>query len=319
MKKMGPVAWVAAAMALSAASCGPPQGQEQPASLTVAVQTGPWQFADRPGQQLTSRHYRIFTTSNNRPLVRYMPGFMESAYEHYLRLTGLSEPPGPLRPMPVYLLANRQQWAVMTEEVTGPLREKFLAIENGGYCYRGVCVFWDLGHFSTFSIASHEGLHQFFHHRLRDGLPAWAEEGLCVLAEGFKISTTTVTFTPAHNPLREGSLRNAISARHTIRLAKLLSTDPGDYRAGSSVSPPEYYAHLWALMMFIRSEPPGAPVFIDEQYKREEIPKLWEPFDQGLARLTISYEKDTWMANPSPLCGWCPVSTCDFYKPTRRR
>jgi len=243
-----------AGTALDAVSCAP-ASKGVSRSMAVRAETSPWQFAGVSGVKLATRHYRIFTTTSNRSLLEYLPGFMECAYEQYLEMTSLPEPPEGARPMPVYLLADRQQWAVMTESLTGPRSRLYLSIQNGGYCYRGVCVFWDLGHFATFSIASHEGLHQFFHHRLRDPIPAWAEEGLCVSAEGFAISGNTVRFTPGHNPLRMVSLRDAISGGRWIGLKALLTTDAADHVRRSGSGSGEYYAQLWALMMFIRSDP----------------------------------------------------------------
>lgn len=257
MKKNVPAALAALAIlaAISHLSCGPNAPRERPASLNVSVQAEPWKFGDVPGTKLATRHYRIFTTSANHSLVKSLPGFLESACEHYGRLTGLSEPPGATEPMPVYLLASRPQWEAMTKSAAGPASERLLQIQSGGYCWQGVCVFWDLGHFATFATAAHEGLHQFFYNRLRDPLPAWAEEGLCVLAEGFTLTASTVTFTPQRNTLREGSLRDALSAGRWIALERLLSTDAADHVAGPGGLAPEYYAQLWALMLFIRSEP----------------------------------------------------------------
>lgn len=102
-----------------------------------------------------------------------------------------------------------------------------------------------------------------------------------------------------------------------------------DYKTGSAKYPDPKQLKLMALMVFAKY--PGIDfikagllfvmhnVFIDEQYRRDEIPKMWQAFEPALARLTISQETGIWVTNPSPLCGWCPVSTCDFYKPTRRR
>ena len=57
--------------------------------------------------------------------------------------------------------------------------------------------------------------------------------------------------------------------------------------------------------------------FMDESYKREEIDALWRFFYQPLAKLDTSYASDVWNPNPTPLCGWCPVKTCDYYKEKR--
>jgi hypothetical protein len=54
--------------------------------------------------------------------------------------------------------------------------------------------------------------------------------------------------------------------------------------------------------------------FMPESYERDEIDSLWNYFTPDLERLTVSYENDTWMANPTPLCGWCPVKECEYHK-----
>jgi len=54
--------------------------------------------------------------------------------------------------------------------------------------------------------------------------------------------------------------------------------------------------------------------FINGEYSRDKIPELWAVFDDILARMDVSYETDTWQANPTPLCGWCPVYTCEFHR-----
>ena len=54
--------------------------------------------------------------------------------------------------------------------------------------------------------------------------------------------------------------------------------------------------------------------FVPEEYKREEIDSLWRVFESSLSRLSHAFETDSWPANPTPLCGWCPVKTCEFYK-----
>ena len=251
-KNTPPGTWAAALLAALLAGCQAGGGAGQP--LAASVRKQPWSFSGLDGTELATQHYRIYTTTDNRAVLTYLPGFMENAHANYLALTGLSAPPGG-RPMPIYMLADRPQWAAMTEKVTAPQQKLYLAVENGGYCYRGVCIFWDMGHFATFSIAAHEGLHQFLHHRLKNHIPAWAEEGLAVQAEGFKMTPTAVRFDPAGNTLRLVSLRNLISAGRWLALEKLLSTDAGDHVSGMSPAGPEYYAQLWALLMFIRSRP----------------------------------------------------------------
>jgi len=54
--------------------------------------------------------------------------------------------------------------------------------------------------------------------------------------------------------------------------------------------------------------------FFTSEYSAKDKQKLWGDFQGDLLRLSHSYESDTWQANPSGLCGWCPVKTCEFHK-----
>lgn len=97
-----------------------------------------------------------------------------------------------------------------------------------------------------------------------------------------------------------------------------------DYKTGSNKYPDPKQLKLMALMTFahfpeVNNIKAGLlfvvhESFINESYNRKDISKLWKSFEGDLERLRVSYENDTWQANPTPLCGWCPVNTCEFYK-----
>ena len=67
--------------------------------------------------------------------------------------------------------------------------------------------------------------------------------------------------------------------------------------------------HIKAGLLFIVKES-----FLEEEYKREDVENLWGFFRDDLQRLDASYTNGVWNPNKTPLCGWCPVSTCEFYK-----
>ena len=97
-----------------------------------------------------------------------------------------------------------------------------------------------------------------------------------------------------------------------------------DYKTGSSKYPDVKQLKLMALMTFahfpeVNNIKAGLlfvkdDVFVTEVYTRDDIPKMWKPFDESLERLRLSYENDVWQANPNPLCGWCPVRTCEHHR-----
>jgi CRISPR/Cas system-associated exonuclease Cas4 (RecB family) len=97
-----------------------------------------------------------------------------------------------------------------------------------------------------------------------------------------------------------------------------------DYKTGSNRYPDPKQLKLMALMTFahfpeVNKIKAGLlfvmhESFMDEEYTRDQIPKLWKYFESDLERLNHSYENDVWQANPTPLCGWCPVRSCEFHK-----
>ena len=240
---------------------GQPSEKPLAVSMNVAVDRRPWRTPHAMGYSATSEHYRVFCTARRAALKAHLPGFMEAAYANYLRLTGLPDDPS-FEPMPLYLLGTREEWAALTEKVLGS-GSGALGIRAGGYCHNGTCVLWDMGGTGTMAVASHEGLHQFFHHRLRDRLPMWLEEGLCVQAEGHAIRGDGVVFTPLDNPKRFSVLRRAIVNGRTIPLAELLNMHSMDAidrqreEVGQEAS--IYYGQLWALTAFLRDSPTYRP------------------------------------------------------------
>lgn len=100
-----------------------------------------------------------------------------------------------------------------------------------------------------------------------------------------------------------------------------------DYKTGSNKYPDPKQLKLMALMVF--SHFPEVQIvkagllfvvhdsFTSEEYHRSSAESLWGFFDPDLERLKVSYESDQWQPNPTPLCGWCPVNTCEFHKQKR--
>jgi len=47
---------------------------------------------------------------------------------------------------------------------------------------------------------------------------------------------------------------------------------------------------------------------------RDDADKHWWEYRERTARLEASFANDVWNPNQTPLCGWCPVKTCEFNK-----
>ena len=74
-----------------------------------------------------------------------------------------------------------------------------------------------------------------------------------------------------------------------------------DYKTGSKKYPDPKQLRLMSLMVFT--------LFPDVQ--------SWGRFEQPLKRLEMSYDNDVWQPNPTPLCGWCSVDSCEHWRPRR--
>jgi len=97
-----------------------------------------------------------------------------------------------------------------------------------------------------------------------------------------------------------------------------------DYKTGSDKYPDLKQLRLMALMTFayfpeVQHVKAGLLFvlhnnFIPEEYHRDNMETLWTNFTPDLERMKVSYENDMWQMNPTPLCGWCPVTTCEHHR-----
>ena len=235
-----------------AAACGceeqkPAQMEYPTASLSTPIHETSW---GKEGICLQTPHYKIYTTIEGRRIDVVLPGFMESAYHLYEYLTNSS--PNPDYTLPMYMLASRQEWAIMTQKLFGNIGPDNF-IENGGYTYRGVTVCYDIGGMNTFSVAAHEGLHQYLWYFYKNRLPLWAEEGLATQCEGFITTNTSVRFTPQENMMRFDSLRTAIKNNDWLPIEKLLVTTSRKQLGQGELYGLGYYGQLYVLVRFIRN------------------------------------------------------------------
>jgi hypothetical protein len=98
----------------------------------------------------------------------------------------------------------------------------------------------------------------------------------------------------------------------------------GDYKTGNNKYPDRDQLVLMSLMVFehfphIRKVN-SALLFIvkNDMVKmtmaRDDKDKHWQNYRERYARLQGCFESDVWNPNQTPLCGWCPVKTCEFNK-----
>jgi len=46
----------------------------------------------------------------------------------------------------------------------------------------------------------------------------------------------------------------------------------------------------------------------------EDAPYHWNKYRERVAKLASSHDNDIWNPNSTPLCGWCPVKSCEFHR-----
>ena len=233
--------------------------------LKTSVSSRRWQYPGGVGEALTSKHYRIYTTTRHASLMQILPGFLEAAYVNYQQLTGLDEPLVS-EPMTVYMLASRAQWVHLSDWVFGSGGQHH-SISAGAYSFRGINVCWDLQSRSTLSIVAHEGMHQFLYHRLTNRLPLCIAEGLATSAEGYHIRGwagglggddargATVVFPAGHNPQRFTGLSKVVNSGRWTPIDRLVEMNASDYLSKDNYYKLGWYGQVWALMQFLQSDP----------------------------------------------------------------
>ncbi len=214
-----------------------------------------WSYHGNDGWVYYTPGATIRTTITDRQMLIRIPAFVELAQLH--ARTALTTLPAPSEPVNTFFLGSRSQWETMTRALLKDQAPVYLAIERGGYSKGTTGVYYDLGPRDSFTIAAHEGWHQYAHSVMIDRLPVWLDEGIACYLEGFRwdeVEPDTPKFLPWANLERYDQLRKAhangsLMSLHTLvsnRPQDLMSTDQGGGRVLT------YYAQHWALIHFFR-------------------------------------------------------------------
>jgi hypothetical protein len=95
-----------------------------------------------------------------------------------------------------------------------------------------------------------------------------------------------------------------------------------DYKTGNNKYPDIGQLELMSLMVFanfphIRQVNSALLFVVKETMVKakmmvEEAPAAWQRYRERVAKLAACHENDVWNPNQTPLCGWCPVRSCEF-------
>lgn len=95
-----------------------------------------------------------------------------------------------------------------------------------------------------------------------------------------------------------------------------------DYKSGNNKYPDRDQLKLMALMVFAHfphiRRVSGALLFVVKDdiatasYMVGEAEEYWWDYRQRVARIEQAHETGVWNPKPTPLCGWCPVKSCEY-------
>jgi hypothetical protein len=210
----------------------------------------PWGYGDRTGQKVRSQHYVLLTTIDDTEVVDAVGQVMEGAFEQY-RKVAPSTSVDKTRPMECFLFQYRNEWANFTQAHTGADAPIYLQINRGGYTVGDRFVAFFIGDIHTYSVAAHEGWHQYVARHFKHRPPPFLEEGLACLFEQVKWDGKLPRWDLSANSNRIRGLRNAVETRSLIPLKKLISMHAGQVVEQTTFQVETFYAQNWAFARFM--------------------------------------------------------------------
>jgi hypothetical protein len=230
-----------------ARTSAPPQldGPSAPARL----RTEPWAYGERPGQKVRSQHYLLLTTIDDPDVVDALGQVMEGALTQYRRVA--PAPPAKSQPMECYLFQYRNEWANFTQKHTGADAPIYLQINRGGYTFGDKYVAFFIGDLQTYSVAAHEGWHQYVARHFKHRPPPFLEEGLACMFEQVKWEGNLPRWDLSSNNSRIRGLRNGLGTKTLLPLRQLISMHAGQVVDQTTFQVETFYAQNWAFARFL--------------------------------------------------------------------
>ncbi len=211
--------------------------------------TTPWRYEGSAGQAIRTTHYRILTTIDDDEVKVDIARLMEGALGEYSRVAEgviLSD-----RPMDCYVFGQRAQWNQFTRSHTGADSAIYLQILRGGYTVRDWYVAYYIGDVATYSVAAHEGWHQFVARHFVGRLPPFLEEGMACLFEKVEWQGGLPRWNLSLNPQRAQALRSAMVEKRLWPLRRLIRMHAGEVVGMSGDRIEAFYAQAWAFAKFL--------------------------------------------------------------------
>ncbi len=232
--------------------------QAPPLGTPTRVQS--WSFLGEPGRRIETPRWDIRTTIDEPLLHIRLPEVLEAGLDGMCELFVVDgqELPPPREPMITCLLGDRRQWSNMATLLLPQHAEAMQSLGRGGFTSQGVAVLYDIDRRShcrnTMALALHEGWHQYVQTALHGPLPAWMDEGLATVMEGFVLYSDGAEIDHAANRQRERRYWWMKRRDRQQPLSVFLNSDPHVALADGSRSLLDYYAQAWAFTRFMLAD-----------------------------------------------------------------
>lgn len=243
-----------------------------------------WQYDGQPARNVKTPHYAIHTTIADNRVVNETAQVMEGAYQQYLKMVpGLKVSD---RPMDCFVFANRSEWNRFTLTNAGPAAETYMKIARGGYALRDAYVAYYLGNLSTYSVAAHEGWHQFCARNFKGRVPPFLEEGIATMFEGVSMEGPhgLPQWNFAVNLNRAVKLREAVQERQLWPLEQLVTLHAGMVVGEGYEKVDAFYAQNWAFARYMwEKHRPELRKMLTET----AAGSVWDPAAGGMRPATV--------------------------------
>jgi hypothetical protein len=218
-------------------------------SSPAPIQAEDWDYKSDPGKLIKTAHYDLYTTVQSDEVRASVAQVMEGALAEYQKIA----PGVPIsdKPMQCYLFGNRGEWIDFTKRHTGVDAYVYLQINRGGYTVRDWYVAYYVGEAATYSVAAHEGWHQFVSRNFKGRIPPFLEEGIATMFEDITWHDDLPRWNLAVNRSRVQSLRRAVEGNYVFPLGELIGMHAGNVVNQSGNRIEAFYAQDWAFATFL--------------------------------------------------------------------
>lgn len=218
-------------------------------AAAASFKAEPWSFNRHKGEKLRSAHYDIYTTINKKDVQQSIVQVMEGALAQYQKVA----PGVPLsdRPMDCYVMANREEWMDLTRQRTGKEAREYFQIVRGAFTVGDWYLAYFIGEAATYSVAAHEGWHQFVSRHFKGRLAPFLEEGIATMFEDLAWTDDLPRWDLTRNRPRVKALKRVTEGRFTYPLAQIINLHAGDVIDESGNRVEAFYAQAWAFATFL--------------------------------------------------------------------